>query len=267
MIEYKECRYGPMLYLQNDQWVGKSFDFYGEAFENQINFMSRFVGQDDVVLDGGANMGAMTIPLAKRCSRVIAFEPQEFLYYILCGNIAANNLTNVRAYMNPLDAVSGRVVAFPRPSDDYFGEGHFAGVAGTSINLDGKNCLGTKCIDQLFLDRLDFVKMDVEGAELMALFGGRDTLEQFKPVMFVEALPNNFEDIQLALRRHNYVGYLVSTDYFNPNNFLGKSRDVLQNKSHDVVCWHREEVEKWESVFQEAIKECHGVDSLHHIGD
>lgn len=257
-----------MLYLQNDQWVGRSFDLYGEAFENQINFMLRFIGRDDVVLDGGANMGTMTVPFAKRCSLVVAFEPQEFLYYILCGNIAANNLTNVQAHMNPLDCVSGRIVAFPRSSQMYMQEGHFAGISGSTIHIDGDvNPLSTVSVDKMKLDQVDFMKLDLEGAELLAMAGAKNTLEKWKPVVFVEALPDNFEDIELALQRHNYVGHLIQTDYFNPGNFLKKSEDLLNNKSHDVICWHQDDKEQWEPVFERALKECHGVDCLCSVGD
>jgi FkbM family methyltransferase len=264
MIEHKECRYGPMLYLSNDEWVGRSFRLYGEAFQNQINFMMRFIRPYDWVLDAGANMGAMTIPFAKVAHKVIAFEPQEFLYYTLCGNIAINNLYNVSAYMNAVDAVSGRQVYFPSPSAFYDQDTHFAGVGlcrGERDNADRE--VATVALDDLELERLDFIKLDVEGNELLAMRGAEQILERFKPVVFVECSPDTVDGILAALNHHQYTGYVVGTDYYNPSNYFGNRENVLgQQQSGDVICWHRSQDDEMKPCFEKAIEECDGVVSF-----
>ena len=51
----------------------------------------------DRVLDIGANMGTVTVPLAKALPQYqfISYEPQKHVYYQLCGNVALNDLYNV----------------------------------------------------------------------------------------------------------------------------------------------------------------------------
>lgn len=263
MIEIKQCRYGPMLFLSNDHWVGKSFRLYGEAFERQIAFMLRFIKPDDVVIDGGANMGSMTIPLAQKAGRVLAFEPQEFLYYVLCGNIAANNLYNVSAYMSPLDVTAGRLAYFPGACEFYDQEEHFASASiQRERNSSRDRELSTVAIDRLNLDRLDFIKLDLEGNELPAMYGARKAMQVFKPVMFVEALPDSVEELGNALKYHNYIGHLVQSEYFNPDNHLNNPVDELQNKSHDVICWHEDRDDEFDPIFRTALKECDGVSCL-----
>ena len=263
MIEHKECRNGPMLYLSNDEWVGRSFRLYGEAFQNQINFMMRFIGPDDWVIDAGANMGTMTIPFAKVASKVIAFEPQEFLYYTLCGNIAINNLYNVSAYMNAVDAVSGRRVYFPASSTFYSEQFHFAGVG---LSRDGRQLdqeISTVCLDDLGLKRVDFIKLDVEGNELLAMRGAEQILKSFKPVVFAECMPDKVDDILMSLNHHQYTGYVVGTDYYNPSNYFGNQENVFgRQQSGDVICWHRDRDDEMRPRFEKALEECNGVVSF-----
>ena len=266
MIEVKECRRGRMLFLSNDEWVGRSFALYGEAFENQINFMLRFIGSDDVVIDGGANMGSMTIPFARKASRVLAFEPQEFIYYILCGNIAINNLYNVTAYMKPLDATTGRLVYFPPVCEFYDQNHHFAAAGALCSPLtEADRELSTLALDSLDLDRVDFIKLDLEGNELLTIQGAQKTIAHFKPIMFVETMPDEVEVVSECLLGVGYIGYVVQTDYFNPDNYAALPVNVLKNHSQDIICWHQDRNEELEPVFQQAVKECDGVVNLFRI--
>ena len=93
MNKMKECRYGPMIY-STEQWIGRSLDLYGEAHQQELEFIEKFIGPEDVVFDIGAHVGHMTIPLSKKANHVYSFEFPHF--NSLCGNVALNNLTNVK---------------------------------------------------------------------------------------------------------------------------------------------------------------------------
>ena len=56
MIKIKNCRYGPMLYLENDKWTGRSFDLYGEAYQKQIWRMESFIEEGDLIFFDRASM-------------------------------------------------------------------------------------------------------------------------------------------------------------------------------------------------------------------
>lgn len=76
----KPCRYGEMAFHHTDKWIGRSLDLYGEWSEGEVELFRNVVKPGDVVIEAGANVGALTIPLAKivgDTGRVHAFEPQK----------------------------------------------------------------------------------------------------------------------------------------------------------------------------------------------
>lgn len=155
-------------------------------------------GDGVVALDCGANIGVHTIEWARYMTgwgSVTAFEPQERIYYALAGNIAINNCFNARAVQAAVGAQAGVIQA---PVLDYtvptsFGSFEVKPAAvpefiGQAIDYqDGpKADMQVVAIDDMTWDRLDFLKLDVEGMEGEALDGARRSIEAFRPIMLVE---------------------------------------------------------------------------------
>ena len=65
----KPCRYGEMAFHRTDRWLGRSLDLYGEWSEGEAELFRKVVKPGDVVIEAGANIGALTIPLAKIARR------------------------------------------------------------------------------------------------------------------------------------------------------------------------------------------------------
>lgn len=209
-------REGPMIvsrldYTPNQKggWgVGSEYLTTGEYDRIDVDFLLQVLtarhelyGDGLVVIDGGANIGAYTVPLAKHIEQwdgaVIAYEPQERVYYALCGNIALNNLFNVQAMQSAL-AANGQWVAVPQldfrmpanygmitlnPALDAY-EKHL----GQAIDRDNTLSVPVTIIDKLNLERLDLLKLDIEGMELDALAGAKETIERCRPVIMVEKI-------------------------------------------------------------------------------
>src|ERR1043165_865505 len=100
MVAIRRCRYGTMMYLRKDMYVGRSFAEYGEYSEGEVDIFRQVLRPGDLALDIGANLGSHTLPLAQfvgPTGGVYAFEPQRILFQILCGNVALNEIGNVRA--------------------------------------------------------------------------------------------------------------------------------------------------------------------------
>ena len=92
-LSLKRCRYGWMLY--SGPLIGKCFDLYGEYSESEIAMMRGFLSDGSTVVDVGANIGDLTVPLAGivgASGRVYAFESHPENFNVLCGNLALNNL-------------------------------------------------------------------------------------------------------------------------------------------------------------------------------
>jgi len=163
----------------------------------------------DVVLDCGANVGVYTRAALQAGARlVVAIEPAPENIECLRRNFAA-------------EAARGRVIVYPKgvwDRDDFL-----------SLNVDPTNSpadsfllrpegsvvlekvpLTTidKLVAELKLERVDFIKMDIEGAEPNALIGARGTLARFRPRLAISAYhaPDHPERIP-ALVRQVWPGY------------------------------------------------------------
>jgi FkbM family methyltransferase len=150
------------------------------------------VRKGDVVLDIGANVGYFTklfADLVGRRGEVHAFEPVPASFELLCKNIHSFP-RNENVHMNclALGETDQNVVLY-LPNDDY-GQAalirHREGSWSTSQirELNVKMMRLDKYAERL--TKIDFIKCDVEGAELLVLRGGRSTLRRCRPKIFLE---------------------------------------------------------------------------------
>jgi FkbM family methyltransferase len=151
-------------------------------------------GDGLIAIDGGANIGTYTLPLARQLELwggvVLAFEPQEWVYYALAGNIAINNCINAKATMAALTAEPCSIAV---PQLDPRKPAGFSGVTlnpalWTDVGQDNSVTAQVPgvSIDTMKLKRLDLLKLDIEGMELEALTGGIETIRRCRPVIFAE---------------------------------------------------------------------------------
>jgi FkbM family methyltransferase len=169
-----------------------------------------------VIIDGGANAGFFTIPVANRIrgrgQRIISFEPQRTLYRALSGSLALNDID----FCELLYAGLVPAVDYSKPQD--------FGMVQISEDGDGTP-VEIQTIDGLGLNRLDFLKLDVEGYECAALTGGLATIQQHRPYIWVEFFISGVDPIKASLSSvPDYAFYKV--DYQNmlcvPREKLGQ---------------------------------------------
>jgi FkbM family methyltransferase len=156
--------------------------------------IARFVGPEAVVFDVGSHSGQFTKLFARFAShgRVYAVEPGSYARSILRGVVWLRGLSNVTVLPVALGSASHiDVLTVPIKNRRSFGFGlahlghpepRWEGVAQepvVSVSLDA-------LASALGLDRLDFIKADIEGWELQMLFGARHSLEKFRPVLLLE---------------------------------------------------------------------------------
>ena len=56
-------RHGQFLYNTNDRYIGRSLEFYGEYCEQEADLYRQLLRPGDTVIEVGANIGALTVPL------------------------------------------------------------------------------------------------------------------------------------------------------------------------------------------------------------
>jgi len=181
-----------------------------------IEARRRVHGDGVVAIDCGANIGVHTIEWATAMTgwgSVIAIEAQERIYYALAGNIAINNCFNAIAMHAAVSSESG-VMQIPTP--DYLMPSSFGSLElkpradtefiGQPVDYsEGKTVAIQKiAIDALALPRVDLIKLDVEGMELEALEGARQTIERCRPVILVESIKAGRERLRAFLDERGY---------------------------------------------------------------
>jgi FkbM family methyltransferase len=154
--------------------------YIGNYERTETNLVCSFVKPGMTVLDIGANIGYYTALAARMVGadgRVFAVEPYQPNFIRLDGWIRNNNVGQVRAFNFALGAAPGTAQmfsAFAHPGAPVMVEHNQPSVAVVEVRtLDS-------CLDEWKLDRVDFLKLDVDGSETAVLAGARDTLAAHK---------------------------------------------------------------------------------------
>lgn len=162
------------------------------------------------VIDAGANIGLVAIPIAQRIKDrggvVHAFEVQRMLFYALCGSTTLNDLENLIIRNEALgDAIGTTTISKPNYSEpqDF---GLFSLVDQTNT---GTEQVPVVTIDSLSLPRLDFLKIDVEGMEIEVLRGARRSIERSLPWCWVEYWKVDVRDIKNQFVGLDYKFYIM----------------------------------------------------------
>jgi FkbM family methyltransferase len=151
--------------------------------EQKRNIYGNRVHPGDVVLDAGANIGVFTRKaLWAGASKVVAIEPGPENLECLRRNFAAE-IAEGRVVLYPkgiwdkddvlklrVDPADSARDTFVRPIEN----AQFIEVPLTTVD---------KLVVELQLPKVDFIKMDIEGAEQKAVVGARNTIAKFRPRM------------------------------------------------------------------------------------
>lgn len=175
-------------------------------------------------VDVGGHFGAVSIMLAKRFSWIAAFEPNDFSYNMLAANVAINGLHNVTLFNHGLYAsdvqlslgsASQQEIVFPVDENGNFDALATPNIASYAFTLNGSGEFSrpAKPLDAFKFDNLDFIKIDVQGADGEVIRGAQNTIERCNPVIVFEweeelskNFSTNFAQVEGMLHR---AGYLI----------------------------------------------------------
>lgn len=158
----------------------------------------------DIVVDIGAHIGKYTLEAATAVGqegKVIAVEPLLTNFNILKKNIRVNKLSNVEVF-NLAAWHSNRRLTF------YIGNSSATGGAMKDFGLGTLEVEGRKMdtlLNRLDIKRVDWIKIDVEGAEYDVLLGLEETLRRSKPRLLIEVLLKNLDSVKTLLSRLGYI--------------------------------------------------------------
>ena len=247
-------------YLENDPekpyGVGHQILEYGSYDPKEADLLKKIAslkfsyrGDDDrvvLVLDCGANIGVHTIALGKHMNgwgQVVGVEAQEQIYYALAGNIVLNNCLNAYAYNAAIHNVNGQIEV---PVVDYEIPASFGSLElvksddseniGQPLLFNKSRFVVAVTIDSFRYPYLDIIKLDVEGMELLALDGAKETLPRTKPVLLIENMKCGGHDSLVSyLSQYGYVCHKlhINTLAVHENDPIHLNNDLENEINHD----------------------------------
>ena len=181
--------------------------------EENIRFIIQHLPLNSVLLDLGANIGSICLPIAKLRPdvRIIAVEASPRVFSYLKENIEMNKVTNIDIVNIALSDNDGETISFYSP-EEKFGKGSMSPVF-----TDKAETVKTITVDTLLknknISNVGFIKIDVEGYESFVFRGSEKLLsgDSKPPVLFEfadwaerQAHGAQVGDAQKELLRHGY---------------------------------------------------------------
>ena len=224
---------------------------------NTVLIFKSLVEPSYIAVDIGANIGCTAIALGTLCSRVLGFEPNPETFAYLKENLADSHLTNVECYnLGISDKQHDTVIQHHGGLSGAFISETVPGFVGVSedihmVSLD-EFCKSKK------IEKVDFIKIDVEGYELTALAGCKEILSTNQPICLLEMnhwCLNAFQRISLPDfidRLKEIFPFLYAIDDGKSANLLSDAhiysvlyQNICQFKWMDVVgCFNEQQVAK-----------------------
>jgi hypothetical protein len=208
MSAVAETRVGIVQYFPEEPVVGDSIGWLGEHLQSQIDVLAPLVKPGTVVLEIGAGVGVHTLALAARvgdAGHLFLVEPRPLYRRLLRQNLGANRV------------------------------GNFTMLKGVDAG---------ETIDDLRLEKLDWLKVN-EGSDGLAMLGSAEqTLWRLRPSLFI-AVPDDraFADVTARVRDFAYRCWRLDTSYYNPQNFNRRDADAFSDRAAIALLAVPEETE------------------------
>ena len=224
-------KYGRMRIIDSDEIVSRSLVLYGEWAMDELSLLAQIISSNMCVLDVGAFIGTHSLAFSEfvgKKGKVYSFEPRKEIYAILSENLSINDCKNVTALNIGL---AEKEKNLDLQSIDLNELVNFGGLSlesdfGTPSSNTYQIHIST--IDSLEIEKIDVIKLDVEGMERSVLDGAVETISRDRPIVFCEcnSLSAGYEILEFCqTRQYDTYGFLASA--YNPSNFNAIQENIF----------------------------------------
>ena len=223
-VAIKSSDHGIFCGFENDYLFKQAIE-KGVHEPHFVELIDNLLQPTDIALDIGGNIGTHSILLSKKLLKghVYTFEPQSLVFSILQNNILLNSCNNVTPYRFAVSnkdhtTISMQPFTFNKKS-----------INNAALQIDLEGALGdftlTRTLDSFKFKKIDFIKMDIQGSELMALEGAKKLILKQKPIIFIEIeeqylqnLGTSTKELIETLFSLNYALFRIETNH--PCDFI-----------------------------------------------
>lgn len=222
IINYLPKKYNGLKFLLNThEYIGWNIFFLGE-YEPETNLiLEEFIKPDMIVIEAGANNGSESVLIGRLIDsdgHLYAFEPFETISRKLKINLLLNQMEKKVTIESFALGSDTETVEFYLPSKNASNQGEASKFKFKSFSdsIRVKQITLDDWVIQNKIKKVDFIKMDVQGAELDILVGAKNVLQSMKPVIYLEAdeiqtsnSKTSLKDIFQVLSINHYDVYLI----------------------------------------------------------
>lgn len=217
--------------------------FWKGIYSQELPKLRTLINEDDYVLDVGANIGEFSIFMGTsfKSLNLYAFEPVSSIRAKLENNVKLNRIPRLEIQNFGLSSEKTQLPIYGKTKEKYKDGTYNEGMATIYKNENRRDFIETIELETLDmfveskkLKRVDFIKMDIEGAELFALQGAKETLLKFHPKIWMEINPETMtaagytaNDIMNLLSPLGYVAHQFTSNGLEEAKDLSKCRDIL----------------------------------------
>jgi FkbM family methyltransferase len=221
--------------VDRNSYMGGSIYWTGFHHLNELLFLNAFLKPDMVFIDIGANQGEFSLFAASKLTKgkVVSFEPVAKQLGYFQNNIKINQYKNIELNAYGLSNEEGTLPIYTS-LDTELHSGIHEGLSTLYATGDRdafEQNVALKVFDKEFenkFNRIDFIKIDIEGAELYALKGMQQHLNQFKPTILIEMNDDTFKAAGYSLKEMS--DYLKSFGYEPFRIFRGAIFKIEENE-------------------------------------
>lgn len=204
------------------------------GYENDtVPVIQKFLKPGDVSIDFGANAGLISIVMADSVGekgRVYSVEPGPDFFNRLRNNVKNNStIQNSITLINKGVSNKNGVMCWKedknQPGNAYLSENGNVKVPVTTLD---------DIVKEYSINKLNFIKIDIEGMEWEAFEGGKISIEKFKPIILFETLPSTpgkkgFLPIKKILNFVKPIGYILYKINYDGSFEITDEKDLTHN--------------------------------------
>ena len=205
--------FGNKLFL-NKKGLALSISHYGTYEKLEAKIMEEKIKVGNITVDVGANIGLHTLNMARivgNTGRVFAFEPDPSNFEILEKNVKINNYQNIILEQKAVGDKHGRTTLYQSDNPGNHRLFPLTKQAKGQIQVE-LTSLDKYFIDSNLANKINFIKIDVEGFEFSVLKGMKNILKNNKKIKIL------FENMQINTIQAGFtpikvLNYLTSYDF------------------------------------------------------
>jgi FkbM family methyltransferase len=243
-------RFNILWKLDITEGIDFSIYLFG-SFERETSIaIKRLVKNNSIVIDIGANIGAHTLPIARLLNssgKVFAIEPTSYAYSKLKENIKINKDLKNKIQADQILLINGKNTnksnqiysSWPLNNEAQNKHSIHQGVLMTTEGSSNQTLDNYLIVNKL--EKIDLIKIDVDGNEFEVLSGAKKTLKRYKPPLIMELAPEQYEDksdftkVVNLLLNLGYVFYSLNEKIKFSNDIYKLQKSIPKNGSINVI--------------------------------